>query len=44
MEGDALVCVCMMVIVLDAPWLEGIYERREHECPDYVFYKLIFAE
>ena len=35
--GDQLVCVGMVVVVLDAPGLEWVYERHEHHCPNNVF-------
>ena len=34
---DQLVCVSMVVVVLDAPGLEWVYERHEHHCPNNVF-------
>ena len=40
----ALVGVGVVVVVLDAPGLEGVDERREHEGPHDVLQQLVLAE
>jgi len=34
----------MVVVVLDPPWLKGVYERRIHEGAHNVFSQLVLAE
>ena len=34
----------MVVVVLDPPWLKGVYKRRKHEGAHDVFSQLVFAE
>ena len=43
-DGSSLVSVGVVLIVLDAPRLEGVDERHEHDCAYYVFQKLVLAE
>lgn len=39
-----LVCMSMMLVVLDSPWLEWIDQWHEHECSHNVLHKLVFGE
>lgn len=34
----------MVVVVLDPPWLKGVYERRIHEGAHNIFSQLVLAE
>lgn len=34
----------MVVVVLDPPWLKGVYQRRIHEGAHNVFSQLVLAE
>ncbi len=34
----------MVVVVLDPPWLEGVYERRKHEGAHNVFSQLVLTK
>jgi hypothetical protein len=40
----ALVGVCVVVVVLDAPGLEGVDEGRKHERPHDILQQLVLAE
>ena len=34
----------MVVVVLDPPWLKGVYQRRIHEGAHNIFSQLVLAE
>ncbi len=42
--AHSLVGVCVVVVVLDAPGLEGVDQWREHDCTHNVLYQVILAE
>lgn len=34
----------VVLVVLDAPWVEWVDERGKHDCADNVFQELVFGE
>lgn len=43
-EADALVGVCVVVVVLDPPGLKGVDERRKHQRAHNILHKVVLVE
>lgn len=44
LKNNSLVSVCVVVVVLDPPWLEGVDQRHEEQGAHDVLYQVVLVE